>query len=150
MIAFLNQLIADFDNVSVADSPLPDQPVEEGEKVIGTLDAEHKKLFALSGVLHGKLQRLQIDHQHLHIDLKVNPDDKKKRQQHEDLLKAQALLGDQFDTVRQIFWSSIRSQFPEATTGELVIREGHQVVLDLSPTVGNVLEELLSHLMPGR
>jgi hypothetical protein len=104
MLPFLQELIKNLEAIEIDESEGPSLPVQADEHVVGILNDELKKLYVL----------IQ------HMDETINNITERARQifisGEEDLTNLQkqfSLLASKGVTLHRIFWTEVRSDFPE-------------------------------------
>ncbi len=148
MTRFLKLLLDESSKVPSSEMP-PLIPVDEGETVVGKLDADLLQLYILRAVWHKRLLKLLNEHEHIHVDLRANPEDQDKKREHESLLRRYAVLDNQYDAVDRLFWASVRTEFHDIPAGDIGIRQDGKVVI-LKPGSegpGLVMLQLLRHVL---
>lgn len=116
----------------------PDEPVSEDDHVVGVLDDDHQRLFALRERASGQLREAITDARHFLIDVqdklcKMGPKRNRKisKKDEQGLREKTATVGrlvGRLGLINQIFFASIKEKFPElAGKGKIYLRENWQV-----------------------
>lgn len=141
---YLRELLAQLESVPEL-PPSPDGPVEEGDHVVGTLSDDLRRLYAVLQLAQRQCQQ-QVQAA-LRLRAELLGKQKLTFGEQERVEKLQATLGRQelhYETVKRLFWTSVRMAFPELLDKQSVcIREDWQVCWEESPCP---IELLLSSL----
>src|SRR3989344_4972480 len=116
---FLKKVVGMASEVSLKGLKSPDSELETGEKVVGTLPDDLKKLYVV-------MQDAREKTKALHARLENVPEDVKKLKL---IIQEHAVVHLEENLVREAFWTCVRLEFPETVSGDVGLRKDWQVVL---------------------
>lgn len=140
---FLKKVMGMVSEVSLKGLKSPDHEPETGEKVVGTLPDDLKKLYVV--MLNAK-EKTKAVHDRLEKEIpalgdKV-PEEKKKA-----IIQEHAVVHLEENLIHELFWTSVRLEFPETSSDDVGLRKDWQVVLiDPKIKAKKALSELLEHI----
>ena len=111
------------EGVPLADIQCPTGKVEEGEKVIGTLPDDLKRLYTVMRIAEN--ERGELKHRISKLGSLLDLDER----QTNDATRALGVIRNRFDLAHSCFWHSVRHTFPEiVNTEQIGLRENWQLV----------------------
>jgi phosphate uptake regulator len=110
-MSYLDELVAQLKDIREFPQP-PDNPVEEGDTVVGELTDDLKRLFALREMMGVRLEKQGRGLMHLKVDLlgKKTTEAEKAHYEKEKIAAQRTEL--EGGAVNTLFWTSLRLTFP--------------------------------------
>ncbi len=139
---FLKKVMGMVSEASLKGVKLPDYELEEGEKVVGTLSDDLKKLYV---VMLGAKEKTKALHDRLEKEISELGDNIPKGKK-KAIVQEHAMVHLEEDLIESAFWTCVRLEFPEVGSDDVGLRQDWQVVhIDPKAKAKKALGELLEH-----